>query len=399
MTFSAFTWAWSLVILMGMSSENMSATVLGVLVVTACAWGLVRPSDPRALGAVVLSYIVHFAVDDYRAPFVHTWFDFICCCMIALALVQSASPDTDTWRDRLVLHLRTPALAMCALCFFAAGFAKLNLDFIDERLSCASVFYSYQIAVPPYSWLLPDSATGRNLAIGGTLVMEALGPLLLLFRRTRRVGFFLCFVMMFLLGTNSRARYYVFVGPFLALLTLAFRWEDLADGWKRIPRWVVVTAQVGLVLWIVLAMTRGEVRENLVTRHLTARILVVPAMLALGVAGLFLPLSERGASPWRRLAWAPVAFMLVFETLPYFGLKSPRNFTMAANHRMGPAYSNHLLLPAVLPMPFDYEAAREALGSLRPPRKPLVANCPKRRRGENDKARDARANGIQRGPR
>lgn len=398
-TFAVFTWAWAFIVLMGMSSENMSATVLGVIVVVACAWALVRPRDPRALLAVALAYFVHFLIDDYRAKFVHTWFDFVNSAMILLALGHAYAPDPERWRDRLVERLGFPAVVMAALCFFAAGMAKVNLDFIDERLSCASAFYSYQIAVPPYSWLMPDTPMGRNLAIGGTIVMELLGPVLLLFKKTRRAGFVICFVMMFLLGTNSRARYYVFVGPFLALMTLTFEWEQLEEHWKKIPEPVIKAAQIALVLWIVLAMTRGEVRENLVTRHLTARIMVVPAMLALGAAGLFLPLRPEREVVWKKLAWAPVVFMLVFEILPYFGLKTSRNFTMAANFRVGPKYSNHLLLKSALPVPGDYEAWRKRIGALRPPKGPHVANCPKKRRGEDTAARDARARGITRGPR
>ncbi|HSE53456.1 MAG TPA: hypothetical protein VLB00_14800, partial [Gemmatimonadales bacterium] len=69
------------------------------------------------------------------------------------------------------------------LLYFLSGLHKLNADFFDPVVSCASVLYRGLRAGLP---VLPDAPVMDPLAIGLTVLLELGLPVLLLVRRTRR---------------------------------------------------------------------------------------------------------------------------------------------------------------------------------------------------------------------
>ena len=385
-TFPVFTFSWGLVLLFGMSSEVMAGTLLSVLVCMTGFLAMVRPGRPWALALVSASYVVHWLVDDYRHPFVHTWFDFWGCVLLLLGLLASYDRDEARWKQRFVAHAGPAAVALAAVAFFAAGVAKLNIDYFTPERSCAVTFYEWQRTYPPYSFLLPTGAVGDALGMYGTVVAELVAPVLWLHHRTRKIGFFLGFALLFLLGTNAYARYYVFTGPFIAHLALGFDWRrsvGAIEAHLGTRPWLVQLSTFVLAFALLAAMTVGASRDGLVTRHLIVRsvFVVYAAFVTVGVA-LAPPIRFGPVWPVRArpsVAWAVVLFIACFELLPYFGMRTSRNFTMAANFVLDEGYSNHLVFRRPLPFPVDRSTFAETFGwSVRKTR-PRQVDCGKKR--------------------
>lgn len=363
--FALFAASWGLVVLLGMASERMSETPLQVAVCVACGLALLLPRQPLVLGTLALAYVLHFWFDEHRARFVHSGFVFAGCAGILLALVPTFSRDPQVWRRRFVDAYAPVAVAQAAICFFAAGFAKLNVDYFDLETSCGAVFYAHQITAFPYS-LLPAAPWAETIALYLALAMELVAPPLWLYHRTRKPGFWFGGVLLFLLGTNARARYYVFTGPFLALLLLGFDWEP-ARRWftARIPRRAFDVARIAA--WIIVpigiatALIVGD--QGLTVRWFVARTMFV--VWALGVFALValaasVQLAARPVRPRvARVAWVVSGLYAAHEALPYVGLDAERNFTMAGNLVLNAEWSNHLLFDKAPALPFNRVAVLE----------------------------------------
>lgn len=364
--FVVFAFSWALVVLFGMSSERMSDSPASVGVCLACGLVLMAPRSTWTLGLSALSYIAWSAVEEQHEIFVHTGFDLVGCVGVLLALVLTFHRDGRVWRQRFVDAFAPVAVAQAALCFFAAGFAKLNTDYLEVKTSCGAVFYAHQITAFPYS-LLPAAPWAEQVAIYLGLITELVAPWLWLHYRTRRVGFWFGGLLLFLLGTNARARYYVFTGPFLALLTLGFDWEGVRQWLARHPvlgpaltrAWPALRLSWWLTVPIalVVALTFGEHNPGLGARWFVARTLFVVWSVLVFAGPLVaeaVPLARRPVAPRvARLVWVVVVLYTIHEALPYLGLKTKRNFTMAGNLVINTRWTNHLLLKSAPELPFN----------------------------------------------
>jgi hypothetical protein len=364
--FALFAASWALVVLFGMSSEQMVQTPLQIAVCVAAGVVLLVPRQPVALGVAALAFVVHFWVDEYRMLFVHTAFVFAGCAGVLLALVPTFHRDAAAWRRRFVDAYAPVAVAQTAICFFAAGFAKLNTDYLAVETSCGAVFYAHQITAFPYS-LLPAAPWAERGALYMALILEIATPLLWLHHRTRKVGFWAGGFLLFLLGTNARARYYVFTGPFLALLLLGFDWEPVRR-WvaERVPPRVLEGARV--VRWITVVVLLGGALlvgdDEPAGRWFVCRLLFVVWALAVFAAVAVAPSVRMAARPVvpgiARIAWIVALLYALHEALPYVGLKAQRNFTMAGNLVLNAEWSNHLLFERAPALPFSRVAVLES---------------------------------------
>jgi hypothetical protein len=361
--FVVFSFSWAFVLLLGMASRQMAANPANVVLCLACALVLLVPRSPLALGAACLSYLVWVAVgqgvDDV---FVHVAFNGVGCVGVLLGLLLTAHCDPALWRQRFVDAYAPVAVAQAALCFFAAGFAKLNTDYFELKTSCAGVFYSHQITAFPYS-LLPSDPWAEHVAVYLSLAVELVAPWLWLYHRTRRIGLWLGGVLLFLLGTNVRATYYEFTGPFLALLTLGLDWE-LAHRWlaghpalPRAARAGQIAAWIGLPLLLLWAMTLGEHRPGLEARWVITRTAFVLWSLSLFAGALrahAVPLARQPVTPRAaRLLWVVLLLYAAHESMPYLGLRTKRNFTMAGNLLINREWTNHVLISSAPDLPIN----------------------------------------------
>ena len=224
------------------------------------------------------------------------------------------------------------------LLYLLSGIHKLNADFFDPAVSCASVLWQGLRAGMP---VLPDPPVLGPLAIGFTVLIELALPLLLLARRTRRIG---VVAGIFFHLIMAAAGYPRFSATGMALLVLFLPSLPRPGPGFRIA--VVATLLAASVL-------APEQRDAL---FLWATVALAGGLLVLSMApGDQVP--EKGpAVPLRpplSVLLGP-ALVLLSGMTPYLGLGTDRALSMYSNLRTEGGRSNHFLLPAELQM-FPYQ--------------------------------------------
>jgi hypothetical protein len=253
--------------------------------------------------------------------------------------------------DAAGLHrVAVPLVRLEVLALYAwAVFHKLNLDFFDRDLSCATTQLFRLRHLFPF---LPADAWVRVVAIWGTLAIEAAIPVLLAVRRTRVYGVALAAGFHFVLGflyTGFSATLLAWFALFVPAAVLA-EGSDAAALRRRAGAGLAAFAAVWAALWL----APGETRLS--TEGL--------AWLLYGLfwlAALAPCLRSPGAPD------PPPAFAVPHKTLlalpllvlanganPYLGLKNVQAFSMFSNLRTEGGASNHLLVPAASQL-FDWQ--------------------------------------------
>lgn len=241
------------------------------------------------------------------------------------------------------------------LLYFLSGFHKLNADFFDPALSCASILYQeLRTGVP----LLPDSAVMGPLAIGLTVLVELGLPVLLLVPATRRVGAAAGILFHVLMAAAGYPRFSA-IG--LALLALflpalprpgpAFRVAAVAT--LLIASVLVPEQRDALFLWATLGLCGGLMA-----------LCVVPGGEGSGERAV----SLRPALP----AMLGPALILFSGLTPYLGLGTDRALSMYSNLRTEGGRSNHFVVPANQVAPYQRDLV-QVLQSNAPPLARLAA--------------------------
>jgi hypothetical protein len=237
-------------------------------------------------------------------------------------------------------------------------FHKINIDFLNPEVSCAVALWR---AMPQYlSWI--DFPWFHQLAIYGTLVIETVILLCLLFRRTRHAGIILGIAFHGLLAMSGYALYAPFSTLTIALHLLfldkesALRITDSAF-WQRLmaqlhqPKGLVVSA----IWFISLALMAWQGMFS----SIGVMWLIIIGLLCYAIARHAKPVpSESGARMlWSRLWWLNTLSVLFFLSCfsPYLGLKTAQSMNMFANLRLESGQSNHLVFSNP-PGPFPYLA-------------------------------------------
>ena len=217
------------------------------------------------------------------------------------------------------------------LLYGLSGLHKLNRDFFDPVVSCASVLYRGLRAGLP---VLPDAPVMGPLAIGLTLAVELGLPVLLLVSRTRRSGVAAGILFHLLMAAAGYPR---FSATGLALLVLFL---------PSLPRPAPAFRIGAVATLLAAAMLVPEQRDNL---FLWATLGFCGGLLAL----CFVPGDPN--SPHRAVAWRPAlpamlgpALILFSGLTPYLGLGTERALSMYSNLRTEGARTNHFLIPAGL---------------------------------------------------
>lgn len=291
---------------------------------------------------------------------------------------EPKDPGGHRWPEYFFLYLRGPLLALVGVLYFYAVFHKLNYDFFDPDYSCATRLYSkLQDHVLP---VLPEGPVVSTLCIVGTLVVEALIPILIALPKTRRVGVVFGIAFHTMLASIPSPRYYNFSAMLIALFVACLdsrdvqnlflraqsRWHSWSSRSSRLrhtkisPRVLSATVVViGFWIW-------GRSHIEAVQDHYadTARYLffVYGSFIATAVASLGLrpplteaahsaapPQNDRPSSMAAGLRWTiPLAFFLNAAS-PYLGLKTELSLSMYSNLKTENHESNH----AIIQRPLD----------------------------------------------
>lgn len=364
---------------------------------------LLRPSSVRRLGASAGCYMAAWFATLPRVPNHETIGAFVSLAILgALALRWRESAGAP---ERCYAAFAPAARVTLLVMYFWAAFHKLNRDFLFEaEVTCAAHLYAgfrnLLPALPP----VPDAV---DLAMAwASLGVEALIPLLLLFRRTRVAGIALGWSFHSMLSFNPMSGFYNYTSllfPLFLLFAPAGFYvylprvaDAVLDRLARLapsvctlvrrtrPAAVVfaISAAIGLAL-VPGVSNRAPAHAGLWLW--AALCLPLTAWVFAALAGYLrdagTPVAARmigevgaGSRPPAPL-WAIPALLVVWGATPYLGLKTENSLSMFSNLRTE-VNPNHLLVPEGWKLfSFQDDSVKvrwlERNGRRSPPREPL----------------------------
>ncbi len=248
---------------------------------------------------------------------------------------------------------RPAGRGMLVALYAFAVFHKLNFDFFAPATSCASRFLGAFVEDPP--------PLASHAAIWGSLSVEFLIPVLLLIRRSRRLGVVVGVVFHGVLGGLG---YYAFSAALLPFYSLWWVSTGSLGTWPRLQggRGRVMPDSRGLALLGVLGLlyltrrqwpTMFEVAAPSAYVVLVIVVVVVLLGKTTGAGESLAPTMERRAAS--RLLAAIFVGLVAFNGLqPYMGLRTQAVWSMFSNLRTEARQSNHWVMRSSW-QPFDYQ--------------------------------------------
>ncbi|HEY6881634.1 MAG TPA: hypothetical protein VI299_26590, partial [Polyangiales bacterium] len=272
--------------------------------------------------------------------------------------------------EGLIAHVARPLRGALLVLYFWVVVHKLNRDFFDPSVSCAVTLYREMREIYPR---LPSSGLIEHATIWGTLVIEALVPLLLLTRRLALWGMLLGLSFHGLLALHGNSMIMSFSTEVYALYTVFLSRADLArlgvalrafSARPWAPRALHVLALLG-ALGLVATLVRIalgprhedgglwlEFYSGYVRRVWFCAVVALVGLLVRALRAPRVPEGEHAAA----LPLVPRATLLGLLPVlafcnglaPYLGGKTATNFAMFSNLRVEGASTNHLFLPSGL---------------------------------------------------
>lgn len=233
--------------------------------------------------------------------------------------------------------LAAPLRASLMVVYFFAVFHKLNADFFDPSVSCATHLYGKVTQL--WTAALPDKSSVATPAIYGTLFAEGGILALLAIPRLRIWGVRLAVVFHLTIATAVFYDFATFVFALLFAFVVPARPMNalvMAAGLVGMTAasFIGATQPVKYALWIVA-----------VTPALHALLRRSPAAADAGVPFAEVP----------RWAWTVPTMLALNGLTAYLGLKTVANFSMFSNLRTEGGVSNHLVVPAGALEVFPYQ--------------------------------------------
>lgn len=318
---------------------------------------LALPDSLRALRLSAVGYLASFALQMPANPN-HRWV----LLYVALALLGKCFTHKSVEEAAGAIQGSLRWLTIVVYGF--ATLAKCNAAYFDPTISCASIF-----SVQTFELYGLSHFFGEKTALGtavGSLLIEALIPILLIWQRSRGAGICVGVIFHFVLSLNL-VKYF---GNFSAVMfVLLFSWcseercKQIWTGMSRLGQPIIRIWSIALGLLPMLAiMSVLPWAEYVIARHVlylffaglvlwcTARSFCAQSfgVQSFDVAG-FRAGRLQGAELRSRVG-APSLLILGFAILnsstPYLGIKTRSALTMYSNLRIEPGYSNHLFMPA-----------------------------------------------------
>lgn len=137
--------------------------------------------------------------------------------LIALGRMLFGSPPLGNGDD-LLSRFAPVVRAAVVIMYFWAVIQKLNLDYFDPEVSCAALLHTEIAAY--FGGLVPTAEWALHGAIWGSLSFEFGIPMLLMFRKTRYIGFCAAVFFHLWLSIHPAAGIFSFTSLILAILLL-----------------------------------------------------------------------------------------------------------------------------------------------------------------------------------
>jgi len=305
---------------------------LSLAMVFAVLW---RPHDLRALVGLCVAQILDVA---FYMPVVpnHWLLTAVADATLLLSFaVTRGAPDT-------LSRLREPMAWGIAIFYLYTGIWKLTDQWFDPAVSCGALAWNRQAE----QFGLPHDGVGVMVAIYATLIIELLGPVGLLWRKTRGVVTALFVAFHLVLGLDIIQNFLNFSSVMMALLVLQLD----ASAFRRVAHLVPAMRTLGKV-WIGL-MTVLVALAAFPDQHVVFHPIRWLAWVghALTTLGLYVLLAG-GSFPTRSAlpaSWAFLVVVVLNGAAPWLGLKTRNSWQMYSNLRMEADHSNHLFLPPSL---------------------------------------------------
>lgn len=204
LTIFIFLWAAQAIVHQEFVDEwVISSPVLG-WALTILAWATLLWPRYLLLFIGMISVSLIFNMAEWPYVFNHILVETVINITILLAIAnvwrshQRESKQIDTQARNAIFDRFAPVVGvMLVLVYYFAFIAKLNTDFFNPEISCATVLYGDLVDLVP---LLPNADWTARVVIWGTILVELAIPLLLTFRRTRYTAIILGLGFHFMLG-------------------------------------------------------------------------------------------------------------------------------------------------------------------------------------------------------
>ena len=381
LTVFAWLWAWAET-MQPLNTHLAMATWPGLLLPVATIALIIRPSSTWLLfGFLLLSSTRIFFIMPFTPN--HVLFMLLVNLTMMVAIVQQWIRERSWQLDRQSIYNSFAPIArwqLIALYLFAA-IAKLNVDYFNPDVSCATALFD---GFTKIFFLVPDVPLTQTAAIYGSIAMEFVIPLCLIFRRTRRIGiigavFFhivlaihpdwatsiltfsmVIFAMLALFADREMINGIADLGSWLAAKVIPAKGDSNRLAMISMNGWMIVAYLITVVAVLLTVYPRdfnhsfGKVRilhTIAFAPHFISCVLLSVAAIATCFRKVKSSSNQNPAFRLKcrptNLCWVILGLTLLNGCNPYLGLKTTTAFTMFSNLRTEGDLNNHFFLTRV----------------------------------------------------
>jgi hypothetical protein len=369
--FRIFTILWAIASLFHMAHSGVFDSQLNLTLLTIAAlYAVFNPSLPAFLLLIVLQIFDTF----HRMP--HTTNHWLFTAFANLTMIQAFfylmwQNKTFNVNESELFKAFAPVVRIeIFILYFFAVFHKLNSSFLNPDVSCAADLLKAQ-HLDTLITITPDIAVFNAYL---TLMVEALIPIMLFFRRTRYAGMLVGIVFHLVLSYSTYNAFYDFTSMLVAVYFL-FTDEELSikvyDWGKSIRAKLsfqkmqysltrLIAIAGFLVLAIALLYYLNSSLNTFKLFHLYFFWTLYGAILLAFLIAYIWSKRDNQPEPLRvfslpHASFAVIVLILFFNGMtPYLGLKTEHSYAMFSNLRTEGGISNHYIVPASSQI-FDYQ--------------------------------------------
>lgn len=372
--FELFNLSWAIAVLFHMANHRVYTDSLSYFLLTISAILLLaKPSSVGRLMLLIFMQLFQVLVSMPAVPNHWLFMAFVNLTIVQAMIYQAVKTKTFNVNKELLLKTFAPVVRVeLLILYFYVVFHKLNSDFFTPEISCATDFLAAQDSTGLLKQNNQVLALNAYLSVG----LEAIIPLLMLFRKTRQLGLLIGLVFHCVLAFNPINGFYDISAMIFATYILfttqeftneVYRWYDKFLAWKArirvglsrftVPKLAIITIGVtmvfgGLIVLMWYLNTKDFFREFFWTAFNI--VFIGPFVFAM--------FKKKGSAVketnyFSMPAWSFLLFpVIVFLNglTPYLGLKTENAYAMFSNLRTEGGKTNHYLVPVSTQI-FDYQ--------------------------------------------
>jgi hypothetical protein len=333
-------------------------------------WGQIGAGWKRHLPLLLLAILLKWAYFNFELAPKGPLFGALTTLVLLIVFIRMLAKAPTMGGGDIYLARFAPVIRVAiVIMYFWAVIQKLNWDYVNPEISCAALLHSEIAAY--FGKLVPADTWALHVAIWGSYFFEAGIPLLLVFRRTRYIGFYVAILFHLWLSIHPAAGIFSFSSLILGLLALFLpvKWgEELQALWeaqlswlgradlrkgRKIAGWIVVlvffvTLAVQGILYLTIAKSYEVFwvanRIGWVTFFIWGLWISANYLIA-GWKGRGADLALPNKAKWN-LAWIGLIPVIMNGFIPWMGARTQTSFSMYSNLR-SEGESNHMFLNRV----------------------------------------------------